>query len=250
MSTVARVERMDAEALRSTRNIALLDALVDIVQARFVGPDRETIAAKVLFRGPGTRLLVYRGRDDALLGFSAYLVERHEIDGKVYGVMDNGTYVKPDVRGVGPRAVAYCVKDTIAFKLRNPRAALCFVGQASSPVVYRLVHRFAVGIHPRPGAPIPEAITTLVRQVMTKRGYRLVDGDPWRVHLGFPIRLVDEDRMRRFLEHSHDPAVAFFVERNPGFFEGHWLVVYAPLALADLLRSSASLLRSMVRPWG
>lgn len=248
MSTVARVERMEAEALRLNKNIALLDELVDIVQERFTGPGRGTIAKAVLLRGPGTRLLLYRGRDDELLGFSAYVVERHEVDGRVYGVMDNGTYIKPHVRGVGPRAVAYCLKDTLAFKLRNPRAALCFIGQAVSPAMYRLVHRYGASIHPRPAVPIPEPITTLVRQVMTKRGYRFVDDDPWRVQLRFSVRLRDEDRMRRFIERSDDPAVTFFVERNPGFFEGQWMVVYAPLGLSDLLRATGSMMQTMLHP--
>lgn len=238
---------MEAEALRLNHNIALLDDLVDIVQERFTGPDRRRIAKAILLRGPGTQLLLYRGPNDELLGFSAYVVERHEVDGRVYGVMDNGTYIKPHVRGVGPRAVAYCLKDTLTFKLRNPRATLCFVGPAVSPAMYRLVHRYGASIHPRPGAAIPEPITTLVRQVMTKRGYWFVDDDPWRVQLRFPVRLRDEDRMRRFIERSKDPAVSFFVERNPGFFEGQWMVVYAPLGLGDLLRSTGSMIQATLR---
>ena len=94
---------------------------------------------------------------------------------------------------------------------------------------------------PRPGAEIPPAVTALVAEVMARRDYQTVDGDPWRVRVGVPFAFRDETRVLRFIDRSRDPNVEFFVQRSPGFLKGEWLVVYVPFDLPGLARCAARL---------
>ena len=215
--------------------------------ASFSGPSRERAARATIFRGPDAELLIYYDPSGEPVGFSSNIIESHEHQGREIGVMDNGTFMLPGLRGGGVRAIGHSLLYFFRFKLRNPRAPVYFVGQASTPVMYRLVLRLFDGVHPRPGVPEPPALTELVRTVLRGRGYRLRDDDPWRVSMDAKVTLRDEQRMRAFVERSDSPAVRFYLERAPGAFEGEWLTVHIPLDLPNLLRASLRVLLSFVR---
>lgn len=243
---IARVERVRAEALRGPERAALREQLIDIVMGSFEGPPREVAAKATIFRGPEAELLIYYDADDEPLGFSSNIIESHEIEGRPLGVMDNGTFMKPGFRGGGARAAVHSLLFFARFKLARPRAPVCFIGQASTPVMYRLVLRYFDGVHPRPGVPEPPELTELVRTIMARRGYALVDDDPWRVSMGAQVSLRDEGRMRSFVERSDSPAVRFYLERTPGAFEGEWLTVYIPLDMREIAKASLRVLGSFV----
>lgn len=235
MAKIARVERMTDEELSSGRHEELVEALVDIVSESFLPPDRQTVRQRVLFRDPGSRFILYSDADGRLLGFCSYGLKRIEADGRTIAILDSGMYFKRGSRGIGLRATWDAFVDVIGFKLRHPMMPLYFVGAATTPAMYRLVCHFYPRIHPNRHDPPPDAVSALVAEAMKHKGYLLVDDDPWRVHIGAPVRLTDEDRIKRFVEHTDDPDVDFFLRRNPHYLEGNWLSIYAPITIHGAL---------------
>lgn len=222
--------------------------LTAIVLTRFEGATPADVYEHVIRREGDSRLRVFFDEDGRAVGFTVAVVSEQVVDDHAYAILDIAAYFEPGVRG-GLRAAIFGALDTLALRIRHPKRTFCFIGQASTPVMYRLVHAGGmIGTHPRPGVEPPREVEALIRQVMAARGYDHVEDDTWRVRLRFPVRLRDEPRMRRFVaNHGNDEAVAYYVERNPGFLDGEWLVIYAPLRFGAILRSLGKLVAKQLR---
>jgi hypothetical protein len=218
------------------RQPALVAEMVDIVLATFEGPTREMVEQRVVFREPDANFALFE-RGDQLIGFVSYLITRVEVDGRSWGVLDAGAYLRPDARGLGVHIAQRIVLHALRFKLRHLATPLCCVGIATTPAAYRLASKTVPALTPRPGSEPAPHIARLVDTVMRQRGYQQVDGDPFRVHVGMTIKPRDEARLDRFVQQAASPAVPFFVQRNPGYRTGHWLVVHIPMGLRDLSRA-------------
>lgn len=243
MTRILRKQKVVVGELSGPERDRIRDDLVDIVLERFVGPPREVVAERVIFRDPAAQLCLFYGRQDRILGFTSLGIRIYEVRGQQRGVFDAGAYFRagtaaPGLSAFGPAFTAAC-----RFKLRHPRSPLCFIGEATGPAAYARATTMFRAVLPRRGHEPDDLTTELVEEVMRERGYLVVEGDPWRVRVGVPFGFRDEARIQRFVQRSRDEHVAYFVSRNPGYLAGQWLVVYVPLGGLDLALSFATLLR-------
>jgi hypothetical protein len=147
-------------------------------------------------------------------------------------------FFRPGYRG-GVRGSIFLLRQAVHAKLRNPRATVGYLTRCTTPAVYR---RFAVTMprmYPSRKYQTPADVEALVRAVVGRRHYTLVNDSPWVVGaLGMPH---DVSRLRRL---EHDPDVRFYTELNPRFAEGESLVVWVQGDVVDLASGFVRALRA------
>ena len=235
LGPVVRTEVIRVGDLGGRRRERLGATLLDIFFERYTFEHPQIVLDKVVFRDPEVLLSILYDADDSVLGFMSMGFTRFELGDRPVDVMDAGMYVRKGVRGTGGMAVRWAVRTCIRRSLRLRRVPLVYVGEATSPVSYARALREWPEVWPRQGVQPPAETTALVRQVMAARGFQTVDGDPWRVRVGLPFGFRDPERILATVRDAEDPALRWFVERNPGYLQGDWLALVVPYSLGNLV---------------
>ena len=241
MTRIVSVRRLDVGTLSTRDRDELGSRLVDIVLESFVGATPEQVLRHVIFRDPRARLHLFYGGAGEVVGFSSFVLQPYRVLGRTHAVLDMGTYLQPGVRGGGTSAWYSLFVEVLRFRLRHPLMPLCCVSAATTPAGYRRAARQVGRLHPRPGVPVPPHVEALVREVCRTRGYAAVAGDPWVVTFpGATVRLRAPERLDLSEQLAGDPDARYFCERNPGYRDGHWLMVHFPLGILLYLPGRAS----------
>lgn len=241
---VARVRFCEVHELSDDERAEIQRGAVAIFLGSFEFEDTEMFARRVIFRSPDSKLTLLYAERGELIAFFTMNITRVELDGRRHAVIHASGYSHPELRGAGTYAVRRLLTHALRFKLREPFTPLCLVGEASTPAGYARMARHFPLLHPRRGVEPPRELTRLVTEVARERGFFPLEGDPWRVELGHPLRFRDPERLRRYAEGSAEDSVAFYLERNPGYLDNQWLVIYCAFDRAQL---GAALRRELSR---
>lgn len=183
---------------------------------------------------------VYERSTRRMVGSAAYGVKRFELPGgRRAAIFNAGDIVLlPRARGIGLME-EMGIKGVLREVLRDPRTPKYLFAAALSHSLYRAVSRMFVDYWPRHDAQTPPELLALMDEA-GRHFYR----DVWKG----PMNAVAVGRQghRGVLEIPatalKDPAVRFFVERNPTHLDGTALPILARLDARNL----AAVLRSFV----
>lgn len=233
---VARVESLRVEHITPARRAALSPALTAIVRERFDVERPEVIADYVVFRQPPATLdLLYNHRDQ-LIGFIASNLQEITVEGHQYTIFDAGMYVRAGVRGLGWLTYQRAISEPLRYKLRHRKRRVVFVSAMLTPISY---HRGCgwPGLHPHADRKTPAQVEAVVRHAAHARGYQVVGNDPWQVNIGFRVTPRDPERLQRAIAAARDRHIEHYLQLNPSYLEGDWLMTYAPLDLKTIAQA-------------
>ncbi len=224
---IVRREILQSAALGPAQRSALIDRLYDIQCETLCGESRDEFEAGIFGESEVCFALFYGARDE-LAGFSHAAIERIEHAGRTHAVFCAGVFFRQGYHG-GLSAMLFAIRQSLLFKLREPRTPLAYLTRSTTPVAYRLLAMIAPRIYPSPSQETPDEVDALVREVSVRRQYGPHSGNPWvvREHYG----PSDPSRMRRL---EHDPFVRFYTELNPRFAEGEALLTWIPVDAANI----------------
>jgi hypothetical protein len=173
-------------------------------------------------------VILIRGSDGKIVGFSTLLLYQAEFQGKAIAVVYSGdTIIEREAWGSSalPRTWIHSV-----WKLhreRFPELPLYWLLLTSGYRTYRFLSVFWKTFYPNPHTATPAEMEGLRDELARARfGEKYKDGV---VRLGQPLK-------RELLETPArpDPHIRFFIERNPGYVDGDELVCLAPLTAENL----------------
>lgn len=236
---ITRSKVVTVGALSEKEREELQPQLTAIFTQSFDFPDLDLVAKRVIFRSPQAQLKLLYNDTDEIVGFMSLSIEKIRASGRSHAVIDAGTYIKPGVRGAGNHMWRWGLSVVLQYKLKHPLTPIVWIGELMSPVPYQRLTRW-VEVYPRRGVEAPASVEDIVTEVINQRGYEFLKQDVWRVCSDQPFGFRDPERIQRFVETSKDSDVEFFVERNPGYLRGDWLVAYAPFNLLHLLKTFKS----------
>jgi hypothetical protein len=235
---VRSVERRHAAQLTSNEREALNERLFEICDRTIAGYDRESLQSFYL-SPPGTVLGLCRGPRGELAGVVSAQILELEVGGVRGAVFSAAVFFDLAYRG-GAAAARFGLLEALRFKLRHPRTPLAYMPIALSPAPYVLHTRTMSRVYPRRGVETPASVQAWMSAAARLRGFKSVR--PGLVEA--PVRTRDATWLERS-SLSDDPDAAFFAEMNPGWKDGHGLLLWVPLDLPNVL---GSLPRTLQRP--
>ncbi len=206
--------------------------------ARYTDATREGFERSV--RGKKVFVFLRDRRSKALAGIGAVDVFDLEVEGRdVVVIFPGNTLVDERYRGQN-LIQAEGFRQHLRARLRHPLRPVFLLYDTFSYKSYLMLSRNFGAYWPRPDAPTPPFETALMEAVARRRY-----GDGWDPARG--VAPGDGRRLKDWVAPAHEalaePAVAFFVARNPGYDRGDLLLVAAPLDLRNWLSVGAGFLR-------
>jgi hypothetical protein len=180
-------------------------------------------------------VLLLRGDDGTLAGFSSLHVYEAEIDEKKLTVVYSGDTVV-DVNTWSDSALSYYWMGAVDYLQRHYETdRLYWFLLVSGYRTYRFLPVYSGFFYPRFDEPTPPDVQEIMDTLALTRFGDSYDPQTGIVKLRAPARLkgelsgIPENRLG-------DPHIAFFAERNPGHDDGDELVCFAILAEDHLTR--------------
>ncbi len=180
-----------------------------------------------------TRVRVYRDERGALVGYAVVHRFRRRISGRTVSVFRGEAGLLPEVRGHGTIFYFYTL-EFLRYRLRHLLEPIFYLGMLVHPSSYVLCARYFL-TYPSARRETPAAVQRLMEEISNTFPAPPVSGSDTMVRrVGWTTRAAET-----WWRDAGDPDVDFFVQRNPGYREGHGLVVLVPLTTANLLRALA-----------
>ena len=175
------------------------------------------------------------GEPDAPVGMGHGHGHLVDIGGQRVEVVRASVNVLPVARGLRLTNVAFArLMRSYARDHLWATAPRFYAGFCMSPVMYAFIHHRVRQIMPGPGGR-PSALTQAVYDTLF--GDRVDANGVLAEHAGSR----DSDRTRAWIDaHRDDPAVDFYLRRNPRYTEGFTLPIVVPLGLRDFAYCAAN----------
>lgn len=182
-------------------------------------------------------VLLLRDASGNLQGFSTQVTHRYEIEGRTVRVLFSGdTIISPECWGTQELVRAWC-RYAGAVKAAQPGDSLYWLLLSKGHRTYLYLPLFFLEYHPhvRGDATALHVLKDAIASRMFGEDYKSKTGrlefSSSKGHLREPLAEVPSGRDRN--EH-----IAFFLQRNPGYVEGHELVCLAEIS-PENMRGSA-----------
>ncbi|MEX1368988.1 MAG: hypothetical protein AB1Z98_38030 [Nannocystaceae bacterium] len=241
MSAAVVSSIVDPGALGPTEQEALIDELYGVQQEIFDGVSRETFAGYVVrSSAQRTRIQVFRA-DGRVVGYAALHVFDCEVGGRACVAVRCEVGLRREIRG-GSRFGWLFAREAARLLLSSRGRPIYGLSCATSPATYRILTRSAHRVWPHWSRPTPASLAVLMDELATRFELRPVDPSrPGVYHVGWKTRETAREVARwRACEH---PASRFYLGRNPGYREGHGLLLLVPMRPVDVLLGVAGLAR-------
>lgn len=239
---------VDLDRLTPGKRERLEGELADVFLASFVGPSRSQVVERFVRRGPTRRTTLLLGADDAILGFASSTIRRVRAAGRDHAVLEGGLYLRPGTRGGGERGLRAFAAHGVRHLLRHPRIPICAIGPTLTPLAYRRLMLSVPGVLPRPGVSAPAEIDELMRVVVASIDWAPVADDPWVVaRSGLDVRPRGLERLERSVGSYDDPHTRYYIERNPGYGQGHAMMTYCPYGWTSVALAAVEAIRKRPR---
>ena len=228
-----RIQTVDAETLSIAEQRHLADKLYIAHKQIFSGPG-ETRFFDCMFRSgaAATRIRIYRRRNKDVVGYAAIHRYRLTVLGASVTVFRAEAGLLPGYRAHG-RTFAFYIRELVKYKLQHPSEPMYYLGMLVHPSSYVAFARFFKHVFPKHDQEIPDKEYRFMLALAEEFGVPPVDqSDPLIRDVGWTTR-----QAKHFWETSKDTDIAFFRQRNPGYHQGHGLLVLVPISLLDLVQS-------------
>lgn len=245
MSVRAIAEVVDPGALDADEQEALIDELYAVQQEIFDGVSREAFACYVVrSTAERTRIQVFRAGGRAV-GYAALHVFDCEVAGRPGAAVRCEVGLEREYRG-GSRFGWFFAREAARLLLSSRGRPIYGLSCATSPATYRILERGTREVWPHWSKPTPPALAASMAQLATRFELRPVEPSrPGVYHVGWKTRETPgEVASWHGCEH---PASRFYLERNPGYAQGHGLLLLVPMRPVDLLHSMAGLAKHGLR---
>jgi hypothetical protein len=224
------VQTIDLSKESDTFVAQFASELFTVHNAIFSGLDEDAFSHYV-FRSGATRtkIRIYRNSKSEIVGYAAV----HRYDKKVstgpVTVFRAEAGLLPQYRAHGTTFYFYTL-ELLKYRLLHPLQRIFYLGMLVHPSSYLVFARHFHEVYPKHDCEIPADMRRLMQSMADDFGIPRVDPvDPMIRRVGWRTR-----RAKHFWIRTEDPDVVFFRERNPGYRQGHGLLVLVPITFMNL----------------
>jgi hypothetical protein len=212
----------------------------------FAGLDEHAFVRYLCRSGAlATKIRIYRDALGAIVGYAAIHRFRTVVPGGSVTVFRAEAGLLLEHRGKG-RTFEFYVGELVKQRLRHPLEPTFYLGMLVHPSSYLGLVRYFRDIYPRRDAGIPQDARCGMLALADAFGVPPVDpSDPFIRRVGWITRESEP-----FWERTQDPDVVFYRERNPGYRQGHGLLVLVPVTMGNLVHALWSYARRRPRRRG
>ncbi len=198
----------------------------------FAGLDEESFTHYVFRSGAvHTKIRIYRNSKGVIVGYAALHRYRKEASGKPVTVFRAEAGLLPKYRTRGTTFYFYTF-ELLKYRLLHPLQRIFYLGMLVHPSSYLVFARYFHEVYPKHGREIPEDMSRLMQEMADDFGIPRVDAaDPMIRRVGWRTR-----QAKQFWIRTEDPDVVFFRRLNPGYRNGHGLLIVVPITFANLAR--------------
>lgn len=194
-----------------------------------------------------TAIQVFYDENGRLVGYCAFHRYARKVQGQPTIVLRAEAGLLPEYRG---RAVAHWfgMLGALREKIRHPFTRVVYFGTLVHPSSYRFFCKYFPQVYPRHDTETPAEIASLAEQVADSFQDPPVDPDnPLVRDVGWvTIQTLESPG---FISAAGLEDARFFEARNPGYSQGHGLVVIVPVTMGNVGRAIAGRLREVVIGW-
>jgi CRP-like cAMP-binding protein len=257
MSRIARTEVILLKNLSAEERQRLADALYAIHRQIFDVADRGSFVRPVIeSKAEHTWIQVHRNAAGDIVGYFALHCFERRLGGELTAVFRAQAGSLRAYRGDNV-SMSFGLSLVLRYLLRHPGRRAFYWGPLVHPSSYSLFAKYFGEVWPRPGAEVPPELLALMNGLASE--FRLAQVDPAQPlvrHIGWKTR--DTEVEREYWRHCEKPAARFFLAANPGYVEGHGLMMMVPLSVSNIahvirevarhkLRKPVEALRAMAR---
>jgi hypothetical protein len=249
MKKISIDSAIQPKSLSESARTQLTDQLYAVHARIFDGVDKAAFRRYVIEPDTVlTKIFLFRNLQQEIVGYLTFQVFQT-------GITRNGKLRKPYVfrtetgllkeyRGGAP-ITPILVRECWKFSLRRGMPEAYFLATPINPVAYAIGYRNAAELYPRPGVPTPDHVLQIMDSLTDSLGLQQAsETNSFVKQVGWRVRL-DAVRMRR-LERSRDAGIRFYLEQNPGFVEGHGMMMLAPATVGNGLRTAGKQAKRML----
>lgn len=182
-----------------------------------------------------TKVQVYHGKNGGLVGYCALHRFIRSIRDRETIVLRVEAGLRPEYRGRGT-AHWFGMIGALIEKLRHPLTPVYYLGTLVHPSSYRFFSKYFPRVYPHPAHGMPEKIEALTLELAASFPDPPVDpADPLVRRVGWIT--IEESPDQALSAQENPPDVQYFKARNPGYPEGHGLVVLVPVTFSNVTRA-------------
>lgn len=236
MTEVFSGEKIDPSKLGEPERQALSEALYAIHRKVFAGLDEKAFDRYVV-NSPAkeTRILLYRNRQKALIGYFGVHRFETEVEGKPLVVFRGEVGLLPEYRQKDAN-LSFWWTEATRFKLLHPGRRVYFFFVPVSPSFYAMAARYTHKAYPGRDPNIAADTLRLMTRLAPQFDLPVVeDGKPLVRKVGWITLATKQEQ--DFWQTTRNPYVRFYIDANPKFGEGNGLLTLIPVTLANALLS-------------
>jgi hypothetical protein len=240
MTTLTTSAPIDPKTLSPAQIEALTDQLYPIQQDIFDGVSRDSFQKYVITPDTAkTKIFLLHSAAGEIAGYFTFQVYRVPVSRKsrkhkVY-VFRGETGILKQFRGK-VRYIRPLMREIFRFLLTHGWPEAYLVAAPIHPTPYCILQRSIHELYPRPAQETPEPIGQLMAQLSDTLRMQRPEGATHHVKdVGWIVK--DCERKHRIMLRSKAADVQFFLEQNPGYREGHGLMILAPATLRNAWRT-------------
>ena len=230
---IAKGRLVEPTQLSDYERHTLSQRLYSVHQKIFAGVSAEEFHRHVIEPpAEATSIQLYCAADQSVIGYCAVHRYRREIHGRNAIVIRAEAGLLPEYRGRGA-TYGFGILRTMIEKLSHPFARVYYLGTLVHPSSYHLFCKYFRRVYPHPDIETPADIREIARRLIESFPDPAVrPEDPFVRDVGWvTIESPQEKHLNEWLD---PPDVQFFKSCNPGFSQGHGLVVLIPITLLNL----------------
>jgi CRP-like cAMP-binding protein len=225
-----RSEIVVPTSLQGAAHDAFVDALYAVHAEIFDGVDREAFAHYVVDSpAEETRIQVFRDHTDRIVGYFAFHMFRRTVRGRSAMILRAESGMLREHRG-GASMLRFGFGEGMRYVAQNPGTPTYYLGCLVHPTSYHSFCKYLRPVWPSYQSPPDAALRALMSELGDSFGLPRVGEDPLVRHVGWRTR--DTEAERAFWQRCDKPDVRFYVEHNPGYGEGHGLLMLVPVTPA------------------
>lgn len=180
----------------------------------------------------------FRNRDGEAVGFAIARRVTLKVDGRSMTVFRATAAIKRAYRGGGSTLMLGFHLAT-KWKIKHPFDEVHYYGAMLQPASYYLMTKFAKEIWPCHDAKTPNDRMKLLEDIAD--GLKLTPVVPPALYARASQRkVIESPEERGYWLASERPEVRFYLEHNPRYFDGSYLISVVPLTWTNFLRSLMS----------
>ncbi len=219
-------EEVVLASLQEKERDGLINKLVAFAQQYYRIDDPQCFIEQVL--QPNTKgVVVIYSIADTWVGYTRSYQQTLMISKKQYTVFSSSVWYNPNLQ-LDAATARFALLNTLRYRLFKPHESLAYFVIASSPQRYNYLKKLNPDCEPCPKGTARREITELIKTMAQQNKWEQDLENPFIIHQKFPALIYPQQAP----DNTSD-----FIELNPKYKEGDWLMVYVPLDLQTIGKS-------------